>query len=397
VLHWKAGKPPGISNNQQRYTLTDHLGSSALELDEHANIITQEHYYPFGGTAWSNGEAVQVSYKIVRYSGKERDATGLYYYGFRYYIAWLQRWVNPDPAGDIDGLNIFVFVRDNPIRYKDANGLGLELTNNVRDYLVSKRGQDVSVDVDTFKKFFFMAKLSGSRVSVLDEATGNYESTDEFQVVEVGVGSREELLRRNPRGVIASDEVKSTLNIYGLKYTSLMNASSHRWFERRQWGKEAARQRGNFAAGEYVSRHFSNWLVLGERTRQMDVDLNGAPDNRLFALIKKTDLVKEPSERTIYGISMISVTRKDDGSNEAALNVDYTIVHPDAQITRSDADSSDAGASTGAWRLRGAGTFLTMNAINLVSRTVNMKTIHTSAINPRSAAMAMGWGEASPF
>ncbi|WP_028623384.1 hypothetical protein, partial [Pseudomonas sp. Ant30-3] len=53
VLHWKAGKPPGISNNQQRYTLTDHLGSSALELDEHANIITQEHYYPFGGTAWS--------------------------------------------------------------------------------------------------------------------------------------------------------------------------------------------------------------------------------------------------------------------------------------------------------------------------------------------------------
>ena len=95
VLHWEAGRPTEISNDQQRYCLTDHLGSSTLELDQHANVITQERYYPFGGMAWWNGEAVQVSYKTVRYSGKERDATGLYYYGFRYYVPWLQRWLNP--------------------------------------------------------------------------------------------------------------------------------------------------------------------------------------------------------------------------------------------------------------------------------------------------------------
>lgn len=122
VLHWEAGKPNEIINNQQRYNLTDHLGSSALELDQDAKIITQERYYPFGGTAWSNGEAVQVSYKMVRYSGKEQDATGLYYYGFRYYMPWLQRWLNPDPKGYADGLNLFAFVSDNPLRYKDLQG-----------------------------------------------------------------------------------------------------------------------------------------------------------------------------------------------------------------------------------------------------------------------------------
>lgn len=123
VLHWEKQRPTDITNNQQRYSLTDHLGSSTLELDQDARIITQERYYPFGGTAWSNGEAVQVSYKTVRYSGKEQDATGLYYYGFRYYAPWLQRWSNPDPAGDIDGLNHYRMVRNNPITFFDWRGM----------------------------------------------------------------------------------------------------------------------------------------------------------------------------------------------------------------------------------------------------------------------------------
>ena len=123
VLHWQVGKPTGISNNQVRYGLTDHLGSSTLELDSEAHIISQESYYPFGGTScWAGRDAIEAQYKIVRYSGKERDATGLYYYGFRYYAPWLQRWINPDPAGSVDGLNLFRFVRNSPLRYYDREG-----------------------------------------------------------------------------------------------------------------------------------------------------------------------------------------------------------------------------------------------------------------------------------
>jgi insecticidal toxin complex protein TccC len=123
VLHWEAKRPAQIANDQQRYSLSDHLGSVTLELDQDAKVISQERYYPFGGTAWADGEAVQVSYKTVRYSGKERDATGLYYYGFRYYIPWLQRWVNPDPAGEADGLNVYCMVRNNPVTLSDSDGL----------------------------------------------------------------------------------------------------------------------------------------------------------------------------------------------------------------------------------------------------------------------------------
>ncbi|WP_297835976.1 RHS repeat domain-containing protein [Pseudomonas sp.] len=123
VLHWQAGKPEGIENNQYRYSMSDHLGSSTLELDAEAQMISQEMYYPFGGTAcWAGRNAVEASYKTVRYSGKERDATGLYYYGLRYYAPWLQRWINPDPTGAAGGLNLFCFVNNSPLRYGDYEG-----------------------------------------------------------------------------------------------------------------------------------------------------------------------------------------------------------------------------------------------------------------------------------
>ncbi|XXE60199.1 RHS repeat protein [Pseudomonas sp. R1-18] len=131
VLHWQAGSPSGIENDQIRYSLNDHLGSSTLELDQHGGLISQESYYPFGGTSWwAARSTVEAKYKTIRYSGKERDASGLYYYGFRYYAPWLQRWINPDPAGDVDGLNLFCFVGNSPVTSFDLNGFITEQTEN---------------------------------------------------------------------------------------------------------------------------------------------------------------------------------------------------------------------------------------------------------------------------
>ncbi|RMQ45718.1 YD repeat-containing protein [Pseudomonas cichorii] len=123
VLHWQAGQPGGIANDQIRYHISDHLGSSTLELDQQGSLISQESYYPFGGTSWWAGRnAVEAKYKTVRYSGKERDISGLYYYGFRYYAPWLQRWINPDPAGDVDDLNLFEALHNNPLTNIDPEG-----------------------------------------------------------------------------------------------------------------------------------------------------------------------------------------------------------------------------------------------------------------------------------
>jgi len=122
VLHWQAGQPAGVTNNQLRYSLDDHLGSSTLELDTQSGLISQESYYPFGGTAWwAARSAIEAKYKTIRYSGKERDASGLYYYGLRYYAPWLQRWINPD-SQTLDGLNLYAMVRNSPMTRIDPDG-----------------------------------------------------------------------------------------------------------------------------------------------------------------------------------------------------------------------------------------------------------------------------------
>ncbi|WP_213152723.1 RHS repeat domain-containing protein [Pseudomonas carnis] len=124
VLHWEGAAPQQLANDQYRYTLSDHLGSCSLELDSEARIISRETYHPFGTTAFTQkGDSSEESYRTLRYSGKERDATGLYYYGFRYYVPWLQRWSNPDPAGEVDGLNRYEMVRNNPVTFTDILGL----------------------------------------------------------------------------------------------------------------------------------------------------------------------------------------------------------------------------------------------------------------------------------
>lgn len=107
-----------------RYQLSNHLGSACMETDEQGNIISYEEYYPYGGTSITAGNSQrEVSIKDYRYCGKERDdVTGLYYYGARYYPSWLGRWLNPDPAGTVDGLNLYAFVSGNPVVLMDYKG-----------------------------------------------------------------------------------------------------------------------------------------------------------------------------------------------------------------------------------------------------------------------------------
>lgn len=124
ALHWVGKLPSGVRNDQLRYCLSDHLNSCTLELDEQGALLSQEVYYPFGGTAvWAGTSDIEAKYKTIRYSGKERDATGLYYYGYRYCAPWLQRWVSADPVGSVDGPNLFLFCGNSPIANVDRQGL----------------------------------------------------------------------------------------------------------------------------------------------------------------------------------------------------------------------------------------------------------------------------------
>lgn len=126
VHYWDSSRDASVTvnTNKTHYQLGNHLGSASLELDALGQLISYEEYFPFGGTAFTAGDSIaEVKLKEYRYTGKERDdTTGLYYYGARYYAPWLGRWLNPDPAGTVDGLNLFVYVSNKPTNMIDPNG-----------------------------------------------------------------------------------------------------------------------------------------------------------------------------------------------------------------------------------------------------------------------------------
>lgn len=57
-----------------------------------------------------------------RFSSKRSDE-GLFFFGLRFYDPTLGRWLNPDPAGFIDGANLYVFVQNSPLNRLDLFGL----------------------------------------------------------------------------------------------------------------------------------------------------------------------------------------------------------------------------------------------------------------------------------
>jgi RHS repeat-associated protein len=81
-----------------RYQFGNHLGSSNLELDPQAQILSYEEYYPYGSVSYQSVRNQNEVAKRYSYSGKERDEeSGLYYYGARYYAPWISIWTSCDP------------------------------------------------------------------------------------------------------------------------------------------------------------------------------------------------------------------------------------------------------------------------------------------------------------
>ncbi len=106
---------------QWQYHLTDHLKSSVLSLDDQGNVLSFEGYQAYGQLGFlMTRDAKQLSLQDYHYSSEMRDqVTGLYYYGARSYAPQFGRWLSPDPAGLVDGLNLYGFVRNNPMSYWD--------------------------------------------------------------------------------------------------------------------------------------------------------------------------------------------------------------------------------------------------------------------------------------
>jgi RHS repeat-associated protein len=109
-----------------RYSHGNHLGSAVLELDDNAQIISYEEYFPYGSTSYQAVASQTETPKRYRYTGKERDEeSGLSYHAARYYAPWLGRWINPDPLLSLPPslTNAYGYADCRPTVSRDETGL----------------------------------------------------------------------------------------------------------------------------------------------------------------------------------------------------------------------------------------------------------------------------------
>jgi RHS repeat-associated protein len=115
----------GTEKKLVRYQLGNHLGSTAMELDQTGRVINYEEYHPYGTTAYQAvDKTIKAAAKRYRYTGMERDEeSGLEYHSARYYMPWLGRWCSVDPLADkYPSLSSYIYCANNPIRNIDHDG-----------------------------------------------------------------------------------------------------------------------------------------------------------------------------------------------------------------------------------------------------------------------------------
>jgi len=100
----------------------DHLGSSSIVTDQNGQQTQYLEYAPYGMVAHNEGTDI-AAYK---FTGKELDSTGLYFYSARYYDSEIARFVTPDSIVqtpyDPQSLNRYSYCRNNPVKYVDPSG-----------------------------------------------------------------------------------------------------------------------------------------------------------------------------------------------------------------------------------------------------------------------------------
>jgi len=145
----------GSSTSVGTYYLTqDHLGSTRLVTDSAGAVAAdgRHDYLPFGEqiTAPINGrDAAGRGYPSIEnattigklpklFTGKERDAeTGLDFFEARYFSGAQGRFTSPDPLYidakrllDPQSLNLYAYVRNNPLKFVDPDGMDFVLNCN---------------------------------------------------------------------------------------------------------------------------------------------------------------------------------------------------------------------------------------------------------------------------
>ncbi len=115
-------------NKDSYYYLNNAHGDVTALVDGRGDVVNRYRYDAFGNTV----EAVEKVQNRFRYAGEQFDpVTGQYYLRARFYNPVIGRFTQEDTYRG-DGLNLYTYVANNPVKYIDPSGYCGEIKNGMQ-------------------------------------------------------------------------------------------------------------------------------------------------------------------------------------------------------------------------------------------------------------------------